>query len=321
MGAVESLDHCCSDRSDEKTSKQFMGTWKTPTKTQKDLNRDYGNGALICLEPLKDLKLQKSIDAELAAVAKEVGHRFPNPIHSQQELIELLSGFRKRGYSFRGNDVKVCAKIWSLHHCSVISILKFRAWFQSEVQASENNLRVLLRGSRWVSALVKRVYSESEECKWDSVCEVINDLSHHLEEAPISHGSVQKIANEVFERNGKVNYILSARGKILIQDFEAVFVELLVQLYCRHFDASLDEEVASKKKAQKFNEQTFLGASACCLPTGQSGLDTWRRVSESLPIGAQIPKAKSGADSARCHTISEGLAARSLKFPVGAVAA
>merc|ERR1719265_890538 len=99
-------------------------------KPQRDLNRDYGNGAAICDEPLKDLKLGKTIDAEIAAVFKEVGHRFPSPIHGQTQLSKILEGFRSQGYSFAGKDEDVCAKVWAMHHCSRITILQFRAWFQ-----------------------------------------------------------------------------------------------------------------------------------------------------------------------------------------------
>jgi len=325
MGAVESLD---------KTNKKYLGSWRTPPKkAQKiDLNRDYGNGAAICDDPLKDLKLDKSIDAELAAVCEDVGHRFPMPIHGQEKLLKLLEGFKKRGYSFPGTNDKVCARVRSMHPCkgnpavpssSRVNILQFRAWFQAEVVSSQHNLRTLLRHSRWFSAMVKRMHSECDfnDDGIEHMHDAINTMRYYLAEKPISTADIRSAAS-------KVNHCWEDHGEILSKELEAVLTELLVQMYYDHFSASchsLDREDTPElvaKKMTKARLKHLPGSSACCLPTTQSGIDTWCRVSESLPVGpalnAQKPKTLSGSAAALG---SASIPQRSLKFPVGAVAA
>jgi len=329
MGAVESLDHCCNDRSDEKKTKVF-GTWRTPpTSSNKnhktDLNRDYGNGAGICAEPLKDLKLDKSIDAEVAVVFKEVGHRFPCPIHGQDQLTKILGGFRKRGYVFPGTDAQLCAKVWAAHNTSCITILQFRSWLQNEVVVSKNNLQVLLGHSRWVAALVKRVHDESElaDDKLDCVREVVNNLRRYLEEESICVADIQKTLGQVIERSGRANYFFSGRGKILTADFEALVTELLAQMYYDHFSASLysfqgqatgDDSILKTKTKKHF--PGALSSTHCCLPTTESGMDTWRRVSDALPVGDE-PKALKSKSLSRKTLPDRRTVERSLKFPIG----
>jgi len=321
MGAVESLDNCCADRSDDKTNKKYLGSWRAPTKkAQKiDLNRDCGNGAPICEDPLKDLKLDKSIDAELSIVFKEVGHRFPMPFHGQPQLMKVLDGFKRRGYCFAGTEDKLCARIWSMHHCSRITILQFRAWFHAEVVVSEHNLRTLLSHSRWFSAMVKRVHSESdlEGDTMDSVCNVVNSMRYYLEEDPISTADVQKMLSQVMERHGKVNYhVLSSHGTIVMEDFEALMLELLVKMYYKYFDDScysIEEEEPAPKQTPRVKH--LPGSSACCLPTSEAGINNWLRVADTLPVvPAQKSKVMSGS-AAALNSVS--IPERSLKFPVG----
>lgn len=326
MGAVESLDNCCADRSEEKSNKKYMGSWRAPMKkAQKiDLNRDCGNGAPICEDPLKDLKLDKSIDAELSTVFKQVGHRFPMPFHGQPQLMKVLEGFKRRGYSFAGTDDRLCARIWSMHHCSRITILQFRAWFHAEVVVSEHNLRTLLSHSRWFSAMVKRVHSESElegSSMMESVCNVVNSMRNFLEENLISSADVQKALSQVMERSGKINYhVLNSRGTILMEDFEALMLELLVKMYCDYFDASCystEEEELTTKQTPRVKH--LPGSSACCLPTSEAGINNWLRVSESLPV---VPAQKSKVISGSAAALSSAsIPERSLKFPIGAAAA
>lgn len=321
MGAVESLDHCCADRPESLNKKQVFGTWKAPqSKFQKiDLNRDYGSGAAICDDPLKDLKLDKSIDSELTQVFKEVGHRFPCPIHGQEQLTKVLIALRKRGYCFPGKDDKLCARVWSMHHCSRITILQFRAWFHAEVVVSDHNLRVLMGHSRWVSSMLERMYDECEdgEDKMEIVREVINTLRKYLDEDPISTADVHRTFKHVLDRNGKVNYLLSARGKILMEDFEALVKQMLVDLYYDYFSASLysyQEEEFPSSARQVLKTKSLPGSggsSACCLPTTEAGMDRWRNVSESLPCGYDDTKKLPG------KSLPLGADHRSLKFPVG----
>jgi len=317
MGAVESLDRCCNDRREEKTDKKYIGSWRAPTiKSQRELNTDYGNGPAICDEPLKDLKLDKSIDAEITAVFKEVGHRFPLPIHGQDQLIKILQGFRARGFSFTGSDEQLCAKVWSMHQCSRITILQFRAWFQVEATSCQNNLRVLLCHSRYVSDLIKRMYSESkhEDDKIEGVRAAVNSLRHHLDNKPASSSDILMTARQVIERNGKTNYLVCGGSTILIQDFEALVIELLVQLYDEHFNDSLYSLESHtdiglklapdmKLKTNRPKLHVHMSGSSACLP----GVDRWRRVSDTLPLGEAVP----GKDRS----------ARSLKFPISAAAA
>jgi len=317
MGAVESLDHCCSERSDEKAQKKYMGKWREPVKrNQRELNTDYGNGPAICDEPLKDLKLDKSIDAEIATVFKEVGHRFPFPIYSERQLNDILQGFKKRGYSFTQTDKKICEKLLA-HPCNRITILEFRDWFQTEVSVCRNNLRALLRRSRYVSDLVTRVYDESEheDDKMAGLHDAVNSLRRHLDENPISSADILMTARQVIDRTGKVNYMLSGSGKMLFEDFEALVTELLVQLYYEHFNDSLYScesqsfsgfdfkdapDVKSKAKVTKMKSLKMRFPSG--LSTYQAGVDRCRKVAESLPVG---------------ETPEDNRTARSLKFPIG----
>jgi hypothetical protein len=329
MGAVESLDHCCADRAESYKSGQYFGTWKAKEAKSKkiDLNRDYGNGAAICDDPLKDLKLDKSIDSELTHVFKEVGHRFPCPIHGQEQLTKLLTALKKRGYSFPGTDEKLCARVWSMHHCSRITILQFRAWFHAEVVVSVHNLRVLMGHSRWVSGMLERMYSECElaDNKMEAVRKVVNTLRQYLEEDPISSADVHRTFEQVISKDGKMNYLLSGRGKILEEDFQALVQQMLVDMYFEHFNASLysyrEEDAAASKQTLSFqaSKEQFPGATACCLPTTESGMDRWRSVSESLPCGNAnaISKSKKLPGSALPLGHDNRALARSLKFPVG----
>lgn len=324
MGAVESLDHCCADRPESNKNGQYFGTWKAKeTRTKKiDLNRDYGNGAAICDDPLKDLKLDKSIDSELTQVFKQVGHRFPCPIHGQEQLTKILAALKKRGYSFPGKDDKLCARVWSMHHCSRITILQFRAWFHAELVVSEHNLHVLLGHSRWVSGMLERMYDECEfaDDKIEEVRKVVNTLRQYLEEDPISSSDVFQTFGQVISRDGKMNYLISGRGKILEEDFQALVKQMLVDMYFDYFNADLysyeEEDVsAAKKTLRRFqvSKGQLPGASACCLPTTESGIDRWRSVSESLPCGHENSISKS-------KTLKQGdkqVLARTLKFPVG----
>jgi hypothetical protein len=329
MGAVESLDHCCADRPDSMYKKEVFGKWRRPeTKSQKvDLNRDYGNGAAICDDPLKDLKLDKSIDSELTLIFKEVGHRFPCPIHGQEQLTSILTALRKRGYFFPGTDDKLCARVWSMHNCSRITILQFRAWFHAELVVSEHNLRTLLGHSRWVSSMLERTYSECEvaEDKMEIVCKLINTLRQYLDEAPVCPADVHKTFKQVLDRSGKVNYLLSGRGKILMEDFEALVKEMLVELYYDYFSASLysyrDEKDPTTAK-QKLKTKTLAGftSSGCCLPESEAGMDRWRNVSDSLPCGYNASKTlKSQKVPGGALPVGDDnrALARSLKFPVG----
>jgi len=318
MGAVESLDNCCADRTEEKTTTKYMGSWRTPKKSEKlDLNRDTGKGAPICDDPLKDLKLDKSIDAELTQACKDAGHKFPTPIKSQEQLTKLLTALKKRGYSFPGTDEKLCARVWSMHHCSRVTILQFRAWFHAEVVVSEHNIRTLLGHSRWFSAMVKRIHSESD-LAGDKVRDIVNSMRNFLEEAPISSAHIEKTLGQVMERSGKVNYYLTARGKILIEDFELLMQELLVQMYYDYFSASCYsfEEVEESNAKHKSGVPKHLpGSSACCVPTDESGINNWVRVSESLPVGSTQKSKKLSGFS--CALPSATIPERSLKFPVG----
>lgn len=203
-------------------------------KIQRDLNRDYGNGPAICDEPLRDLKLDKSIDAEIAIVFNEVGHIFPTPIYGEDQLSKILDEFRKRGYLLSDTaedlwqpDEQLAPNVWAMQQCSHITILQFRAWFQTQAIACRDNLRVLISRSRYVSDLVNRVYFKSEDAddKMEGVCEVMNILRYHLEEKPISSADIQMTARQVIEKG----------GKMLVEDFEVLVTELLVQLYHEHF--------------------------------------------------------------------------------------
>lgn len=346
MGAVESLDHCCSDRSEEKTNKKFVGSWRTPVKKAPlDLNKDCGNGAPICDEPLKDLKLDKSIDAEIATVFKAVGHRFPMPIHGQEQLTKILEGFRKRGYSLPGTDDLLCAKVWAMHNCSRITILQFRDWFQTQATSCRSNLHVLLCNSRYVSDLVDRLYDESEHINdhLEALCDVMNNLRRPLEMSPTSALAIQMTARNVIEKSGRPNYLLStySRGTILFEDYEALITELLVELYNDYFNESLYDcdsvssfvgsegaavrQIIMKSKPEGVKPYRFPGASACCLPTNQTGIDTWRRVSESLPLGPVGDGKKSEKSKAlpvgNDRRAAAAAAARSMKFPIGTPAA
>jgi len=304
MGAVESLDHCCSDRSDEKTYKNFMGKWRVPEKkNQKELNRDYGNGPAICDEPLKDLKLDKSIDAEIATVFKKVGHRFPFPIYSELQLKNILQGFKNRGYAFTQADKEVCEDLLASHPCKRVTILEFRTWFQTQATVCRKNLHILLNQSRYVSDLVQRLYDESEheEDKMAGLHDVINSLRHHLDENPISSADILMTAQKVIERSGKVNYMLSGRGRMIFEDFEALIIDLLVQLYYEHFNDSLysleSPAMKPKTKCPKMKLAFCSGLSAY-----RAGVDRCRKVAESLPID---------------ETPEDDRPARSLKFPIG----
>jgi len=330
MGAVESLDHCCADRPVSNKSDQYFGTWKSKeTKTKKiDLNRDYGNGAAICDDPLKDLKLDKSIDSELTQVFKEVGHRFPCPIHGQEQLTKVLTALKKRGYSFPGTDEKLCARVWSMHHCSRITILQFRAWFHSEVVVSLHNLRVLLGHSRWVIGMLERMYSECEfaDDKIEEVRKVVNTLRQYLEEDPISSADVHRTFEQVISKESQRNYLLRGHRKILMEDFQGLVKQMLVDLYFDYFNASLysyrDEDASAAKQTMRrfqVSKGQLADASACCMPTTESGMDRWRVVSESLPCGydSSISKSKKIPGSALPLGDDNRALARSLKFPVG----
>lgn len=242
--------------------------------------------------------------------------------------MKLVAGFRRRGYSFPGKDENLCARVWSMHHCSRITILQFRAWFQAEVVVSKNNLRVLLSHSRWVSSMLKRMYDESEATddnfvdNIEIVHKVVNSLRHYLEEDPVSSADVQKTLRQVIERSGKMNYLISGRGKILVEDFEALVRELLVQLYCDHFSESLydatprgEDAPAKRHKISKMKQ--FPGSSACCLPYTESGMDRWRNLSDNLPINTESLKSNSGSGKALPLGDDKRALERTMKFPVG----
>lgn len=240
--------------------------------------------------------------------------------------MKLVAGFRRRGYSFPGTDDKLCARVWSMHSCSRLTILQFRAWFHTEVVVSKANLCVLLSHSRWVSNMLDRMYDEAEwegDDKLEIVRKVINTLRHYLEEDPISSADVQRTLRQVIEKSGKMNYFISGRGKILDEDFEALVKELLASLYYDHFSESLydatprgeDAPVLKKQKIAKMKQ--FPGSSACCLPHTESGMDRWRNVSETLPINADSLKSKSSSGKALPLGDDNRALVRSMKFPVG----
>jgi len=202
-----------------------------------------------------------------------------------------------------------------------------RAWFHAELVVSDHNLRILMGHSRWVSSMLERLYSECEfaEDKMETVRDVINTLRQYLEEDPVSSADVHRTFKQVLESNGKVNYLLSGRGRILMEDFEALVKEMLVDLYYDYFSASLysyreEKDTSAAKRMLKTKPLTGFTSSGCCLPTTEAGMDRWRNVSESLPCGQDDPKnLKSQKLPGSGLPLGDDNRAlvRSLKFPVG----
>lgn len=272
MGAVESLEGCCTERTGP-----MMGTKgsdamldpKIPTTTR--LTKMFA-------EPLGDLRLDKAIDAEVAGVFLQLGRKLPSPIEGPKELESLLETLREKGYNFGDDDEQVCKKIWIFCKTSRrrITTKQFRSWFHGEVFGSKDNLRILLNSSRYVQKMVSRTEEDAKSSLGLSqLCEVMKSLHHHLGEPLPCETEMKAVALQMVPWRSDTDSL----GR---EEFMRVLVEMLVHLYFDNFKRQKNADLNAKHAENADLAAVFLvNRTSNCSSSSSNASSTTASSSES----------------------------------------
>lgn len=224
-------------------------------------------------EPLGDLRLDKSIDAEVASVYAQLGRKMPSCIEGQQELESILEALCEKGYDFQDEGKEVCRKIWAF--CSStrrrVTTKQFRSWFHGRIVSNKGNLRALLSSSRWVHRMVLRINDDpSKSLDVHELCEVVKSIHHHLGQPVPCDVDVKAVVLETFP-------FRKCSGCLSLSEFMQVLVELLVRMYFEYFNRSSKTSGLAPlhKKSSSFTYH---------LPCAEVSVKAWKHMDESLSL-------------------------------------
>lgn len=189
-----------------------------------------------------DAHLEATFDHEVRELFDKFDLDGNGLLRRAAELTPLLAELKRIGYRFTyANPAILSAELWQEFEkvgLDGIGFEDFRSWFRSEVISNEENIRILLLNSRWVQGLYRKMHRMADE-NGDGTVNVkelrkaIKRIYRHLGEPAPSNEEIVEVAAEMMEQD-------DGDGELSPAEFRAALIELMVKMYCMHFNESMN---------------------------------------------------------------------------------